>query len=120
MKTPRILVRSIFLTIAMAIAAAPFSARAAEAPEKKVEGTVQAIVVNNEKEFMIDGKTYPMEQLARRLKSAGAKADSEIRVQIPKDTPAATLTKLSTVLMQAGYVKFIFVKPRHAESIPGK
>ncbi len=120
MNMNRIRVRSIFLLIALSVAAAPIPARAADASDKKVEGTVQAITVNNEKDFTINGKTYPMEQLARRLKSAGAKADSEIRVQIPRDTPVATLTKLSTLLMQAGYVKFIFVKPRHAESIPGK
>jgi biopolymer transport protein ExbD len=116
----RICVRPVVLFIALAFAAAPALTRAADADEKKIEGTVHVITVINDQEFTIGGKTYPMEQLAQRLKSAGAKADSEIRVQIPRETPLPTLKNLTTTLMMAGYSKFFFVKPRHAESIPGK
>ena len=116
----RIAVRSVVLFIALAFAAAPALTRAADADEKKIEGTVYLITVTNEQSFTIGGKTYPMKQLAKRLKSAGAKANDEIRVQIPQETPMPTLQKLTPILRTAGYGKFVFVKPRHAESISGK
>ena len=113
-------VRYVVLFCALVIPIVPAFTRAADADEKKNEGTVHVITVINDQEFTVGGKTYPMEKLAKRLKSEGAKASSEIRVQIPKETPVTTLKKLTTDLMTAGYSKFVFVKPRRAESIPGK
>ncbi len=111
---------SVVLFITLAFAAAPAFIFAANVEAKKIEGTVQLISVSNDQEFTIAGKTYPMAQLAKRLKSAGARADSEIRVQIPKETPVPMLKKLSAALTMSGYSKFVFVKPRYSESIPGK
>jgi len=112
--------RLVALCIALLSVFAPLLARAADGEEQKPSGAVHLVTVTNDNQFVLVGKTHPMEQLAKRLKSAGAKSDNEIRVQIPRDTPVTTLQKISALLMTAGYSKFVFVKPRRAESIPGK
>ena len=94
--------RAIVMLIALVFAAAPALPRAVDAAERKIEGTVYKVAVLNDHEFAIGGKTYPMEQFAKRLKSDGAKTDSEIRVQIPQEMPMPTLKKLTATLIAAG------------------
>lgn len=51
-------------------------------------------------------------RLPRKLKSMGANTQTPITFSIPEDTPVQSLTPVSRELYNAGFRKFVFVRPR--------
>jgi hypothetical protein len=62
--------------------------------------------------FEMDGKTYDMDQMPKVVKRSGARAETEILVQIPAHFPRATLLPAYAAMQKAGFKKTVFSGPR--------
>ena len=81
---------------------------------KDSETTLQAMVSSDE-QLTFEGKVVKPKELPAKLKSAGAKPDTMIRILIQKNTPEATIKNISRALANAGFRKFVFTQPKQAE-----
>jgi hypothetical protein len=65
-----------------------------------------------------EGKACDPATLPGALTSRGIAVDTPILVAIPADTPTGTLKELGRRLSSAGYRRFAFVRPKHADAVP--
>jgi hypothetical protein len=64
----------------------------------------------------VDGRMCRVEDVARRLASAGFSKDITVRVGVPNDVTPEVMARVSSVLASGGYTRFCFVKPLQKES----
>lgn len=67
-------------------------------------------------DITVNGKTTELSQLAGKLKSLGATADTCIKVSVPKETPTSTMSEITRNLASAGFRKIIFTRPKQVDS----
>lgn len=66
--------------------------------------------------FQVGDATVKLGQLTDKLKSLRIPANAPIRIALTGDAPETTLRAIGGKLASNGYRRFMFVKPRHAES----
>ncbi|OGV62492.1 MAG: hypothetical protein A2283_07460 [Lentisphaerae bacterium RIFOXYA12_FULL_48_11] len=74
------------------------------------------VMVSIEKKLTFEGKPVKPEELPGKLKSAGAKPDTVIRILIQKNTNESMIKDISRALANAKYRKFVFTYPKQAEA----
>jgi len=109
----RINVRIIALCVTACSLIAGFSVIGAMASGDD-DNTLQ-VMVSIEKQLTFEGKPTKQEDLPGKLKSAGAKPDTVIRILIQKNTPESMIKDISRVLANAKYRKFVFTYPKETE-----
>lgn len=74
------------------------------------------VSVSDDNRITVDGKRIELSRLAGKLKSMGVKADTCIKISVPKDRPTLIMSEISRNLASAGFRKVIFVGTTHADS----
>ena len=73
------------------------------------------INVTSNQSFQVLSDVTDLKHLAKKLKSAGATGDTEVRIQLPGTPTAQFLSETRAVLQKAGYLKILFILPRKTE-----
>ncbi len=66
-------------------------------------------------EVEYEGRAMQVETFPGRLRAAGAGSATTIYVDIPENASQEELSRIVTMLHRAGYVRVLFVTPRHTE-----
>jgi hypothetical protein len=64
----------------------------------------------------VEGRICRIEDVGRRLGSAGFSKDATVRVAVPDTVTPDVMTRVSAALASGGYTKFCFLKPLQRES----
>jgi len=103
---------AMFFTVCCMVLTSPsFNAMASS----DANNTLQ-VMISIDQKLTFEGKPVKPEDLPGKLKSAGAKPHSIIRILVQKNTPEVMLKTISRELANAGYRKFVFTQPKQAES----
>jgi biopolymer transport protein ExbD len=99
------------LMLALAISVAG----CATPPSSAGKPTDEAIVLTLTQEgtLLLNGKATALEHLAKRLRAAGATAETSLTINIPAETPLSSLSTITSRLASAGYRKILFKRPKH-------
>lgn len=108
----KVLITSLCLAICALTAVLPVTRTMASGTE---DITLQAMV-SIDKKLTFEGKPVTAEELPGKLKSAGAKSDTVIRILIQRNTPESMIKDISRALANAKYRKFVFTSPKLAEA----
>lgn len=73
-----------------------------------------AIRAINSNQFLVDDQEVDCDGLARAVRRTGARAETEIQVQLAPGLSPVTLRPAYAALQQAGYFKVLFVAQREA------
>ena len=65
---------------------------------------------------IVDGDVVPLARLPARLRSAGARPETLIRIRFAPGDGQPPFGEVSRLLQSSGYPKFFFVGPRQARS----
>ena len=73
------------------------------------------ISVTSNQSFQVLSDVTDLKHLAKKLKSADATGDTEVRIQLPGTPTAQFLSETRAALQKAGYLKILFIMPRKTE-----
>lgn len=85
-----------------------------------LHSTEPHVRVSNEGLIYVGEKEIELSKLAERLKKDDIPPQTQITVEIPSNTPPATLSAIGRELASNGYRRFIFNKPRKVVAEKGQ
>jgi hypothetical protein len=66
--------------------------------------------------FRLEGRTVRLRDLPQGLRSLGANSGTSIIVSVPPQTPATTISRVTSELASFGFPRIVFMKPRRAKA----
>jgi hypothetical protein len=89
--------------------------RTTPSPGSQDPGAIE-LTLTSSGSILTAGKLTDLDHLARQLHRAGATLDTPITINIPADTPFASVSTITSRLASAGYRRILFKRPKRADA----